>query len=43
MVYGGRTVVTWKIEMYSVNLLDLAKEILRQKIKIPNGVLNCIL
>lgn len=29
--YGGRTVGTWKTEKYLMNLLDLAKDILRQK------------
>lgn len=38
--YGGRTVVTCKIEMYLMNLLDLAKEILGRKIKIPSGVFD---
>lgn len=29
--YAIRTVVTWRMEMYLMNLLDLIKEILRQK------------
>ena len=31
--YGGRTIVTQKIEMYLMNLLDMAKEILKQQNK----------